>query len=151
MNIQNLLGCLKKEFDLLLQLKNISVEKQKSLLTSNYENLEFCLKQEENILLSLQDEEQARVKIISKILDRKTSLSKQEMKTKLTVLLKNYTDSKNLLAMQKFEDEMKNILFTIRKLNEHNLFLINSSQQFLNEVMKVLISNPQRAIIDRRI
>lgn len=147
--IKNYINLLSEQIQNLKVLKDNLLQIQTVVIDYQISELDLLLPGFESSLKKISELEEQRLKLLKKIRE-KYSIDNDELKTSLSILLKNYLSENELKELQSKEDELKLSIKNIQELNFKNLFLINHSRQFLKDLVSTLLSN-HKSILDRKV
>ena len=148
---EKLLEILTDEENLLSSILKTAEEKQVALVSNNRDSLDASIKEEEKFLPRLREIEISRIKALQSIY---LSAGKKADDYTIGALLgefeENLTeDEKNNLSEK--QKKIRELINTITKLNEQNLYLINHSRRFINETINAIINSSDRSILDKKV
>lgn len=147
--IKNYINLLSEQIQNLKVLKDNLLQIQTVVIDYQISELDLLLPGFESSLKKISELEEQRLKLLKKIRE-KYSIDNDELKTSLSIFLKNYLSENELKELQSKEDELKLSIKNIQELNFKNLFLINHSRQFLKDLVSTLLSN-HKSILDRKV
>ncbi|NOX18804.1 MAG: flagellar protein FlgN [Chlorobi bacterium] len=148
---EQLAGILKDEKNLLSSILKTAEKKQTALVSNNRDALDATIKEEEKYLPRLRELEILRIKAIQTIyLSTGKKTDDYTIGTLLAEFDENLSDDEknNLASKQK---AIRDLINTVTKLNDQNLYLINHSRRFINETINAIINSSERSILDKKV
>ncbi len=148
---EKLTGILKDEENLLSSILKTAEEKQTALVANNRDALDACIKEEEKFLPRLREIEFSRIKAIQSVyLTAGKKTNDFTIGALISEFEENLSDEEKNILTEK-QEAIRNLINTITKLNEQNLFLINHSRRFINETINAIINSSERSILDKKV
>ena len=150
MNLQKLIGVLKKQEENLNELHRTTLDKQAALVNNDSEVLKEIVLKEEKNLLSIQLAEENRLEGMQKLFNE---FKIDNERYKLEILIKELegkVSAKILSGIGRLEKRIKNIIKEVTKVNNQNLLLIQQSRTLINETIQAVINSSNRSIVDRK-
>ncbi len=125
--------------------------KQASLVSNVSKKIEEAILLEEKLLLKIKNGEHSRLTIIKNIYSDKGTILET---TKIADLISKFSaeiSEEDKEKMSAFEESIKDKIAEIKRHNEHNLFLIVHSKNFINQTINTLVENSKKSILDKKI
>jgi hypothetical protein len=150
MKPEELIAILENQKENLLAYVSLNMEKQKAIVSCNYEMLESCIPKEEHILVSIRQAEKLRVNALGE-------LYKQFSITSSTFKLQEFIEkTKNVIGKNTagkilvLEREIKEAVVGVININQQNRYLIEQSQSFIKETIQSIL-DLKKSLFDRRV
>ena len=150
MEPKELITILQDQKNNLNQLFSAVSQKQRSLVSSNYELLEDSIMKEERILVNIQQSEKLRVKTLE-------SLYKEFSISANSTRLQDFLEKTRKIIgddiaanISRLENEIKDIIMRINNVNQQNKYLIEQSRMFIKETIQSVV-NMKKKLLDRRV
>jgi flagellar biosynthesis/type III secretory pathway chaperone len=151
MQVNNLIKIMEEQTDLLNELIMNLKTIQKFIVESNLENFQEQLEREEKILRHIKYKDEERVKEIQMLLNTAHSACPLEDAMDFisdTIKNQDYEQYENLLESRKLLTES---VGQVMYINTQNSILINSSRQFLRDLMKNLLGSKKENFLDKKV
>ena len=139
--MENLLNILDEELNLYKTLLELSNKKTALLKESNSKDLEAISKEEETLVATVIEKEKARIQEVKNICKR---YGKPEQSLKIEELCEFIDNSKEELI--DFKKQITEVLEELKKANEINSALINSSLEYINFAVNMLTETSKNTI-----
>lgn len=125
-------------------------QKQRALVSSDYELLEDSISKEEHALLSIQQTEKLRINALHELYKQfsinPNSTKLQEFVEKTRNRIGDETGKKIL----KLEKDIKEIITLVNNINQQNKYLIDQSRTFIRETIQSVLAI-KKTLLDKRV
>lgn len=125
--------------------------KQSSLVSNTNKKIEEAIVLEEKLLLKIKNGESRRLGIIKDIYSGKGVKLETTKIADLIETFKNDISEEDKNRLTLLEENIKKNIAKVKRTNEHNLFLITHSRNFINETINTLVENSKKSILDKKI
>lgn len=150
MEIKELLNLLKLQKNNLSLFLSSAQQKQRALISFNYEDLQQAIEGEEKMLSAIQETEKKRLAFLSAFY-KEQSLSNNTFKiAELVGHLGENVDRKIILGLEILEKEIKKLVSAIMTINQQNQYLIENSRAFIRETINSIM-NAKKTLLDKKV
>lgn len=149
--MKELVEILRQEQEALIALSEFAEQKQKALIHRKKDELDECIKYEQAAINKVKRIENLRLKEIQSIYES-AGIEPQNFKLNLLVeTLRDKMSDKEIKYFTAVEKNIKSLVGEITEINRNNMFLIRHSMQFIDKLVKQVIGEQKRKILDRRV
>ena len=145
-NLDNLIIIVEKEINYNIQLRDLLLQEQEILVSSDASALESVIKEQDYVIINIKKLEEIRKEYIGKIL-KNTGISERSITFNdiIQIVDDEYSDKLYRLA-----EEFKSVAKYIIKLNENNRYLIETGLEFLEENIKVFYGANEKELFYKK-
>jgi hypothetical protein len=151
MNTKEIIKCMELESETLIKIRDVALEKQKALISSDINGIQNFTHLEEELLSNLRDLESSRMEMLKQVTNELNYIEENYHRIKLSNLLAGRIIKEDLDKIVSLERFLKNTILQLKEINQQNQLLIQNSLEFINEAIISLLGNKTKSIIDRKI
>jgi basic membrane lipoprotein Med (substrate-binding protein (PBP1-ABC) superfamily) len=151
MNTKEISECLSSEIEILTNLRDTALEKQKALICSDGNGIEIYTYNEEQLLSELRKKESQRLDLLKKVSEEFQFMQYDRYMIKLSKVLAGKVLKEELDTIVSRENHLKNLVLQLKEINRQNQLLIQNSLEFINETIITLLGSNKKIIVDRKI
>ncbi|MHB1687346.1 MAG: flagellar export chaperone FlgN [Ignavibacteriaceae bacterium] len=148
--MNNLFNELIKQHELLQKFLDLISLQQKAIINNDIKSLEGTLHAESSFFNEIETNQKLMVEIIKQLSEKYALKPKSNKLSDFLNALKVKGDFK-LNNFFRLQASIKNLIFSIIKINNQNKLLISQARNFIKEIMSVFTNSNKNAILDRKI
>ena len=145
-NLNNLIAIVGKEINYNTQLRDLLLQEQEILMSSDAAAIEANIKEQDYVIENIKKLEEKRKEYVVEIL-KNNNISEKNITFKdiIQVVDSEYSDK-----LYKLAEEFKSVVINIIKLNENNKYMIETGLEFLEENIKVFYGANEKELFYKK-